>query len=260
MTVPWEDGSIRIALPLTLVVFALLVLLHIVSVPLLPIDETRYLDVAWEMHLTGDLAHLTRNFDLYTHKPPLLFWLINLVWLGTGVNEFAARLVAPAFALVAVGVTGALARMFWPIDRGVGGRAALAMAGFSVFAIYGSATMFDSMLTVAVLGGIWALWRIGLGADRMIDWALFGLFLALGTYAKGPVILVHLAVPFLTLRFWAPNPPSGDDGERRAFVAGGRVGAGRPLAGPGRYRRNARLPGRASLDPVRRAGRWRDGA
>ena len=208
MTVPWEDGSIRIALPLTLVVFALLVLLHIVSVPLLPIDETRYLDVAWEMHLTGDLAHLTRNFDLYTHKPPLLFWLINLVWLGTGVNEFAARLVAPAFALVAVGVTGALARMFWPIDRGVGGRAALAMAGFSVFAIYGSATMFDSMLTVAVLGGIWALWRIGLGADRMTDWALFGLFLALGTYAKGPVILVHLAVPFLTLRLWAPNPPS----------------------------------------------------
>lgn len=37
---------------------------------------------------------------------------------------------------------------------------------------------------------------------------IFGLCLALGTYAKGPVILVHLALPFLTMRYWAPNPPA----------------------------------------------------
>ena len=180
--------------------------LQVLARPLLPIDETRYLDVAWEMRLTGDIAHLTRNFDLYTHKPPLLFWLINLVWLVTGVSEFAARLIGPAFALGAVALTAGLARSFWPVDRGIGGRAALVMLGFSVFAIYGSATMFDSMLTVAVVAGIWTLWRIGLGESGGWAWTLFGLCLALGTYAKGPVILVHLAVPFLTLRLWAPNP------------------------------------------------------
>lgn len=160
------------------------------------------------MQQSGDIAHLTRNFEPYSHKPPLLFWLINLVWLVTGVSELAGRLIGPAFALGAVALTAGLARALWPADRGIGRRAALVLAGFSVFAIYGSATMFDAMLTVAVLAGIWSLWRIGLGEAGGRDWVLFGLCLALGTYAKGPVILVHLAVPFLTLRLWAPNPPA----------------------------------------------------
>lgn len=203
-----EDGPIRIALPLTLVAFALLLTLQVLARPLLPIDETRYLAVAWEMRLSGDITHLTRNFELYTHKPPLLFWLINLVWLVTGVSEIAARLIGPAFALAAVAMTAGLAQSLWPMDRGIAGRAALAMFGFSVFAVYGSTTMFDAMLTVAVLGGIWTLWRIGLGEASGGTWAVFGLCLALGTYAKGPVILVHLALPFLTLRLWAPNPPA----------------------------------------------------
>lgn len=201
------DGPIRIALPLTLAAFALLMGFQVLARPLLPIDETRYLSVAWEMHLSGDIGHLTRNFEPYSHKPPLLFWLINLVWLVTGVSEFAARLVGPAFALGAVALTAGLARTLWPADRGIGRRAALILASFSIFAIYGSATMFDAMLAVAVLAGIWTLWRIGLGEAGGWDWVLFGLALALGTYAKGPVILVHLAVPFLTLRLWAPNPP-----------------------------------------------------
>lgn len=62
--------------------------------PLLPIDETRYLSVAWEMWQSGDPVHLTKNGEMYTHKTPLLFGMINLVWLVTGVSEFAARLLA----------------------------------------------------------------------------------------------------------------------------------------------------------------------
>lgn len=176
--------------------------------PLLPIDETRYLSVAWEMHQSGDIAHLTRNAAPYSHKPPLLFWLINLAWLVTGVSELAGRLIGPAFALAAVALTAGLARTLWPADRGIGRRAALVLAGFSVFAVYGSATMFDAMLAVAVLAGIWSLWRIGLGEAAGWDWVLFGLCLAFGIYAKGPVILVHLVLPLLTMRLWAPNPPS----------------------------------------------------
>ena len=65
---------------------------------LFPTDETRYLAVAWEMSLSGDYFVLTKNFELYSHKPPLLFWLINLTWLVTGVSEGAARLVGPVCA------------------------------------------------------------------------------------------------------------------------------------------------------------------
>ncbi|MFZ1728177.1 MAG: glycosyltransferase family 39 protein, partial [Albidovulum sp.] len=175
--------------------------------PLLPIDETRYLDVAWEIWLTGDLFHLTRNFDLYTHKPPLLFWLINLVWMVTGVHEFAARLIGPGFAVASVYASARLARRLWPTDTGIGARTAVILAGFSVFAIYGSATMFDTMLALATILGVGILWQIGQGARGAWAWAGFGLVLGFGVYAKGPVIFVHLMPILLTMRFWASNPP-----------------------------------------------------
>src|SRR3989338_3924867 len=99
----------------TVLIGLALVLMAMVAMrPLLPIDETRYLSVAWEMWLSNDQVHLTKNFESYTHKPPLLFWLINLVWLVTGVSELAGRLVGPATAVAMVAATGALAPLFWP--------------------------------------------------------------------------------------------------------------------------------------------------
>ena len=179
--------------------------------PLLPIDETRYLSIAWEMHRSGDPVHLTMNGAPYTHKTPLLFVLINLVWLVTGVSEFAARLVGPACALAMVAGTAALARRFWPsLSGGAQGRdlaAALILCGFPVFLIYGSATMFDALLGLGVLGGVAALWRVGQGDAGRRPWVGFGLALAFGTYAKGPVILVHLLPLALTLPLWALVPP-----------------------------------------------------
>lgn len=173
--------------------------------PLLPIDETRYLSVAWEMWQSGDPVHLTKNGGMYTHKTPLLFVMINLVWLITGVSELAARLVGPACAVAMVAGTGLLARRLWPA-QGLDARAAVILSGFTVFLIYGSATMFDALLGLGVLGGVAALWRIGQG-DGLRAWALFGLALAFGVYAKGPVIFVHLMPLVLTLPLWAPVRP-----------------------------------------------------
>lgn len=171
--------------------------------PLLPIDETRYLSVAYEMWLSGDPVHLTKNGEMYTHKTPLLFVMINLVWLVTGVSEFAARLVGPACAVAMVAGTAMLARRLWAAEN-LGLRAALILCGFPVFLIYGSATMFDALLALGVLGGIAALWSIGQGRG---GWPLFGLALAFGVYAKGPVILVHLMPVLLSMPYWAANPP-----------------------------------------------------
>lgn len=197
------------SLPRLLAGFALLLFALVLMRPLLPVDETRYLAVAWEMQLSGDPFHLTRNFASYSHKPPLLFWLINLVWGVTGVSELAGRLVAPAFGVATLAATAGLGRAMWPEDRATGLMAAAVLAGFSVFQIYASTTMFDTMLTLAVVGGIAALWRIGqtAGVGRG-SWAALGLMLAFGTYAKGPVILVHLLPPLLLMRFWAPSPPT----------------------------------------------------
>src|SRR5690606_19107016 len=87
--------------------------------PLLPVDETRYLAVAWEMRTGGHWLVPRLNGEIYADKPPLLFWLINLVWSVTGVAEFSARLVGPAFGAATIAATAALARRLWAGQAGV---------------------------------------------------------------------------------------------------------------------------------------------
>lgn len=182
--------------------FALSVLAFILLRPLMPIDETRYLAAAWEMYQGGSplVPHL--NGALYTHKPPLLFWLIDLVWLAGGVSTLAARLVAPAFAIAAVALTGLLARQLWPQQPQRAGRASLILATSCLFLLFGSTTMFDSMLTVATLLAVLAIWR-AIDHPGHAPWLMLGAAIALGVYAKGPVILIHVLPTALAMPLWA---------------------------------------------------------
>ena len=184
------------------VLFALAALTLILLRPLMPIDETRYVAAAWEMYAGGSALVPHLNGALYAHKPPLLFWLMDLVWLLGGVTSIGARLVAPAFAVLAVAMTGLLARRLWPADPARAGRAALMLAVSPVFLLFGSTTMFDSTLTVATL---WAMLAM-LWAWRSQGWAPFvalGAAIALGVYAKGPVILIHVLPVALAAPLWA---------------------------------------------------------
>lgn len=189
--------------PVALAVLCLFVtaMLGLFLRPLAPIDETRYLAVAWEMHHSGNWLVPSKNFAPYSDKPPLLFWAINLVWLFTGVSSFAARLVGPVFACVAIWLTSRLAARLWPEDAGAGGRAALALAGLAVFALSGNLTMFDVPLAVATLLGITALSFAGPTGYR--PWVGLGAAIALGVLIKGPVILFHLLPAAVTLPLWS---------------------------------------------------------
>lgn len=176
--------------------------------PVLPVDETRYLSVAWEMHRDGTYIVPHLNGQIYAHKPPLLFWLINLVWSVTGVSEVAARLVAPAFSVLTVALTWRLGGRLFPERPELGPTAALILATTGIFAIYGSLTMFDTMLAAATLMGVLALLRM----DATGGWTgtvAFGAALAFGVLAKGPVILVHLMPLALTRPLWSMSPEPG---------------------------------------------------
>ncbi|AGT10293.1 ArnT family glycosyltransferase [Paracoccus aminophilus] len=200
-------------LPLTgiaLAIFAVMAVLGVWLRPAMPIDETRYLTVAWEMrlHHSWIVPHL--NGEIYGDKPPLLFWLINLVWAVTGPSEFAGRLVAPAFGLGAIWVTSRLGRALYPTRPELGGYAALALAGMGGFAFFAGLTMFDAMLTLATALGVLALVhaaRTPAEAPRSwLPWAGYGAAIALGVISKGPVILVHLVPVGLALPFWGGMP------------------------------------------------------
>lgn len=198
--------SLRHPVAAAMAAFMALAVLGLWLRPLFPIDETRYLAVAWEMHLSGNWLVPTKNFALYSDKPPLLFWMINLIWMLTGVSEFAARLVGPLAGCVAIWLTAVLARRLWPEDAQIAGRAALGLVGLVVFALSASLTMFDVPLTVATLLGLIALARAGAEGATRAPWVGFGAALALGVVTKGPVILFHLLPAAILLPLWSVAP------------------------------------------------------
>ncbi|MFG6083271.1 ArnT family glycosyltransferase [Paracoccus litorisediminis] len=196
-----EAGLQLPPLLLAMCLFAAISVLGVILRPALPIDETRYLTVAWEMRLSGDWLVPHLNGLTYSHKPPLLFWLINLVWLVTGPSEIAARLVAPAFGLASIWATARLAQRLVPASPDIGGRTALVLAGSLGFSIFAGLTMFDALLTLAAVLGVTALTNVPTQARAA--WLGFGAALALGALAKGPVILLHLLPVALATPLWA---------------------------------------------------------
>src|SRR4029453_17373441 len=81
-----------------LAAWALLAALPLALRPMLPVDETRYATVAWEMWTRGDFLVPHLNGLPYSDKPPLLFWLCHLGWWLFGVNEWWPRLVPAVFS------------------------------------------------------------------------------------------------------------------------------------------------------------------
>ncbi len=181
----------------------LLVLIGIVSRPLIPIDETRYLTVAWEMRHADTWLYSHLNGANYSDKPPVLFWLINLVWSVTGPNEFAGRLTPALFLPVTVFLTGVLGRRLG--GEAVGARAGYVAVGTVAFATFSSLVMFDALLTTAALCGIIGLVDAARG-KRLRGFVMVGLALGIGALIKGLPILIHVLPIALLAPFWAPRP------------------------------------------------------
>jgi 4-amino-4-deoxy-L-arabinose transferase-like glycosyltransferase len=175
-----------------LALWTVLVAVALWSRPLIPIDETRYLSVAWEMWQNGEFLVPHSNGVPYSHKPPLLFWLIHLVWAIFGVHEFPARVVAPFFGLVAIFLTMRMGTKLWPHLPRIRGTVPYLMLGALVWSVYSSLTMFDTLLTTFVLLSLHSVYAASQAESPLRNWLAAGVFLGLGILAKGPVIFVYV--------------------------------------------------------------------
>ncbi|MFM7159732.1 MAG: ArnT family glycosyltransferase, partial [Planctomycetaceae bacterium] len=85
-------------------------------------DETYFAAVAREMHLRQDWVVPWFNGELFSHKPPMMFWLMAGSFRLLGVSEFAARLPAALFGVATV-------LLVWRLGSRLFGRAAGFWAG-----------------------------------------------------------------------------------------------------------------------------------
>ena len=183
--------------------------------PAFPVDETRYLTVAWEMRQSGNWLLPTLNGAPYSHKPPLLMWLVNLAWSATGGPQiWSARIVALAASLGTFFLTFDLARRLFPDQPRIRIAAPLLLMSWPFFMLYGNLIMFDFMLAASTLASLAAAWE-AYKTRAFKPWIYFGLAMGFGVLAKGPVVLVDILLPvilfpalcrkeknFPSLRFW----------------------------------------------------------
>ncbi|WP_319534457.1 glycosyltransferase family 39 protein [uncultured Vibrio sp.] len=175
--------------------------------PIFPIDETRYVSVAWEMWLNNDWLVPHLNGLPYDHKPPLMFWLFSAVWSLFGTSDTVTRLVVPGFALVNLYLVGKLAEKIYPDSPQAKWLSPLILISFLGWFLYSSMIMFDLMLAVFLQLAVLSFWRYT-ETERETWSYLSGVFLGLGMLTKGPVVFVYF-IPFLLLaHLWHPSPAS----------------------------------------------------
>lgn len=194
-------SSSRRELGVALALVALLAATSFVR-PIFPVDETRYVGVAWEMWQRGDFLVPYQNGVPYSHKPPLYFWLIHLGWAVFGVNEWWPRVIPALFAAASVVLVRRLARLLWPQESAAASLAPLVLAAILLWDYFVSAIMFDMMLAAFVLAGYMGVakaWR----ERTWTGWALFAIGLGGGLFSKGPVALLHLLPVALFAPLWA---------------------------------------------------------
>lgn len=180
--------------------WAFLMAVSLFSRSYIPIDETRYVTVAWNMWLRGDFLVPYLNDIAYSHKPPLLFWMMQLGWAVFGVNDWWPRLVPAFFALGGVFLVSRIAALLWPGKEAIGRMASVILFGCLLWMVFATATMFDMMVaffTLLGMLGVLTAWR---GA-AFKGWGIVGLAIGLGLLAKGPTILLQI-LPVAVLAPW----------------------------------------------------------
>ncbi|MGJ0484826.1 MAG: ArnT family glycosyltransferase [Methylomicrobium sp.] len=184
------------------VVWLLLTSVNLYFHRLIPLDETRYASVAWDMWVRHDFLVPHLNGIPYHHKPPLLFWIDNLGWSLFGVNELWLLLVSPLCALVSLYAVRYLACQLWPGNFEAMRKAPWLLLGSLIWGAYLNSSMFDMLLGLCVLVAMIGLVK----SARHLNWkywALYALGCGLGLLAKGPVVFMHILAPFLLGILWS---------------------------------------------------------
>lgn len=171
--------------------------------PYFPVDETRYLSVAWEMRLYDSFIVPIQNALPYSHKPPLLFWLFNLDWLLFGVNEVTLRFIPLLFSLLNITLVYKISLLLWDEEK-IARYAAIILSSTLSYLLWSALIMFDVILTFWVLLAIYGM----LSTSRkhaVKSWLLIGISIGGGILTKGPVVFVYILPAAILAFLWMPK-------------------------------------------------------
>ena len=192
--------------PLALACFVFLPRLGVC--PLWDDDEAFFAAAAQEMYSRGDLVTPTFNGELFSHKPPMMFWGMMLGFDVFGVNEFAARLPSVLWGLAAVLGVGLLSKRILCEDAGVW--AACILASSLMFVVVARAATPDSALVACCTLSMAAAAKSFFSRDGRLlgakltgrSWWVCYALMGLAVLVKGPIGILLPAGSLLTFNLW----------------------------------------------------------
>jgi 4-amino-4-deoxy-L-arabinose transferase-like glycosyltransferase len=154
-------------------------------------DEGYFASAAAEMYSRADVIVPTYNGELFSHKPPMMYWGMMLGFRLFGVNEFGARFFSAVLGLATVIVVYFIGRRLF--DARTAFFSAIALATSVFFTIVSRAATPDSYLTFFV-SLAFLIWIRELDFERVIfslpkwtTWAATYFLMALAVLTKGPI-------------------------------------------------------------------------
>ena len=169
----------------------------------MPLYSTRTLAVAWEMWSENQFLVPHVNGHPYSHKVPLLFWLIHAGWAVSGVNDVWPRLLQVFIGAGWLLAGAALARRVFSLRPSIARLMPWFLIALAYSFLFGLQIMYETLLALCAVLALWAIH----GRPR---WGWFALALGAGLLTKGPVMLLHVAFPLLHAALSA--------GERRTVI------------------------------------------
>lgn len=183
----------------------------------MPLYSTRTLAVAWEMWNSGQFLVPHINGQPYSHKVPLLFWLIHAGWAVSGVSDIWPRVLQVGIGAGWLAASAALARRVLVLRPAAAATTPWLLVALGYAFLFGLQLMYETLLALCVVLALWAVH----GRPR---WGWFAVALGAGLMTKGPVMLLHVAFPLLLGPWWSEYART----DRRGWYlrAGVAIGAG----------------------------------
>lgn len=158
-------------------------------------EEPHYVAISGYMWLSKNWIVLHDSAGIYLNKPPLLFWLVNLVWYFFGLNNWIFRLLPALATLGTIVLIKAIYQTLWPRNTANTWIASTLFLGTWYNMHYVPLFLFDMPLVFFITLALWGLAR--LLQNKSNGLIIFIIANGLGLLTKGPVIFIYTFIPAL---------------------------------------------------------------
>lgn len=180
-------------------VAAILFIPFLGNVHLFDWDEINFAESAREMIASGNYFSVQINFNRFTEKPPLFFWMQVVSMKLFGVNEFSARFPNAICGIITLVVLFRIGKQIF--NEYFARIWVMVYLGTFVTFLYFKSGIIDPWFNLFIFLAIYHFYSLTtmLKVNRMKHLVLTGVFLGLAVLTKGPVAILIALLTYVVV-------------------------------------------------------------